>query len=146
MSAVDGVARLARRFGNQRIVAGMAAAALLLCAILPGGLPLWRLFRPAHYTLTASDLQGYALLQQVPGGASVIAQAAIVPHLSRRKDIYVLGRDNVEGEYVLAARALSPWPAASFDELEQQLRAFRTRGYVVLHEDNDWTLLRRGGP
>jgi uncharacterized membrane protein len=150
MSAADGIARLARRIGaspaapaRRRFLTGVAAASIVLSAILPGGLPLWRLFRPAHYAGAGSDQDGRSLIAMVPDDATVVAQAAIVPHLSQRPVIHMLDADAPDADYVLAAERLSPWPAASFDELRNLLEQRKLRGYTVVSERNGWTMLRR---
>ena len=139
MSAADGLARLRPSPARLRLFVTLI---VLLCAILPGRLPLWRLFRPAHYTLTSSDRDGYALLSMVPPEASVVAQAAIAPHLSRREQIHVLGDGAPDAEFIIASAWLSPWPAASYDELRILLEAYQRRGYTVFRERNGWLLLR----
>ena len=140
MIAADGLGRL--RLPQARL-RPLVALIVLLCAILPGGLPLWRLFRPAHYTLSSSDQDGYALLSMVPPEASVVAQAAIVPHLSRRDEIYILRQGAPDADYVVASAPLSPWPAASFDELRILVEQYQRAGYTVVLERNGWMLLRR---
>jgi hypothetical protein len=79
----------------------------------------------------------------VPDDAAVVAQAAIVPHLSQRPVIHMLEADAPEADYVLTSERLSPWPAASFDELRNLLEQRKLRGYTVLREGNGWTMLRR---
>ena len=73
--------------------------------------------------------------------ASVVAQAAVVPHLSQRRSIFVLDARAPDADYVIAASMLSPWPAANFDELQTLLEERRTRGYTVVFEGNGWTVL-----
>jgi uncharacterized membrane protein len=145
MSAADGLARIARRLEEDRarhLMRGAAAASVLLSAVLPGRQPLWRVFAPAHYASTDSVAAGRSLVRMIPEGASVVAQAAVVPHLSLRDRIYVLDGRAPDADYVLASDSLSPWPAADFQELRVLLEERRARGYVVMVERGGWTILR----
>ncbi len=94
MSASDGLARLARRITEPRarseLIAGFAGASVSLSAILPGHQPLWLLFSARHYRDRPTQQVAQRALAAIPAGASVVAQAAIAPHLSHRPQIYVL--------------------------------------------------------
>jgi len=145
MSAADGLARIARHLraaAAHRLVAWATAVCVLCAAILPGRQPLWRVFAPAHYRATGSTQVGRDLLTMIPAGASVVAQAAVVPHLSSRDRIYVLDDGAPEADYVLACASLSPWPAAAFDALRRLLEDRKAGGYEVMVEQQGWTLLR----
>ena len=149
MSATDGLARIARHLKEgtaNRFVGWTAAACVLLSAILPGRQPLWRIFAPSHYRASESSQLGRALLAMIPAGASVVAQAAVVPHLSSREHIYVLDDRAPDADYVLACASLSPWPAAAFEELRQLLEDRKTGDYEVVVERQGWTILRRRSP
>jgi uncharacterized membrane protein len=149
MSAADGLARIARHLTERaahRLVAWAAAVCVLFAAILPGRQPLWRVFAPEHYRASPSALVGRSLLSMIPAGASVVAQAAVVPHLSLRDRIYVLNDRAPDADYVLACESLSPWPAAAFDELRRLLEDRKTGGYEVMVERDGWTLLRHRSP
>jgi uncharacterized membrane protein len=149
MSASDGLARIAHHLKEgtaNRVVGWAAAACVLLSAILPGRQPLWRIFAPSHYRASESSQLGRALLAMIPAGASVVAQAAVVPHLSSREHIYVLDDHAPDADYVLACASLSPWPAAGFEELRQLLEDRKTGDYEVMVERQGWTILRRRSP
>jgi uncharacterized membrane protein len=145
ISAADGLARIARRLRGaaaHRLVAWATAACVLLAAILPGRQPLWRVFAPSHYRPAESTRLGRGLLTMIPEGASVVAQAAVVPHLSLRDRIYVLDDRAPDADYVVACASLSPWPAAAFDEVRHLLEERKAGGYEVIVERQGWTLLR----
>jgi uncharacterized membrane protein len=149
MSAADGLARIARRWqprAARPLVAGAAAVGVLCSAILPGRQPLWRVFAPGHYRASQSSQLGREFLAMIPAGASVVAQAAVVPHLSLRDRIYVLDDRAPDADYVLACASLSPWPAAAFDELRQLLEQRKADGYEVMVERQGWTILRHQSP
>jgi uncharacterized membrane protein len=155
MSAGDGLARLMRRLAargasRDRIAAvtnALATAVLILAAILPGRQPIWRVFAPSLYVERAAHRSSEEALARIHAGESVLAQSAVLPHLSQRQQIFVLGRPAPETDYVVANRDLNPWPARSFDDL-QRLLAVKTRsGYLVDFERQGWIVLkRRAGP
>ena len=145
MSAADGLARL-RPYLNSRAMTTIAAASVVLCAVLPGRLPLWRVFAPEHYAGVGRQATGRAALALIPETASVTAQAAIAPHLSGRRTIFMLDGEARETEYVIAADALSPWPAASVQELRSWVEDRQRRGYTTVFERDGWLVLRRNGP
>jgi uncharacterized membrane protein len=145
MSAADGLARITRRWTPRAAgsLAGWAAAVCVLCsAILPGRQPLWRVFAPGHYRAHPSSRVGRELLAMIPAGASVVAQAAVVPHLSLRDRINVLDDRAPDADYVLACASLSPWPASAFDELRRLLGQRKAAGYEVMVEREGWMILR----
>ncbi len=144
MSAGDGLARLRRM--HPRAVTAAAAAMVVLCALLPGRQPLWRVFAPGHYRGTPTMDTGRQVLAMVPPGASVVAQAAIVPHLSQRPVIHMLEPRAPESDYVIAHTDLSPWPNATREAMQQLVAERQRRGYVVIVARDGWTLLRRPPP
>jgi uncharacterized membrane protein len=153
MSAADGLSRLAHRLAqkrgdhqSRRFVRALAATSLLLSAFLPGRQPLWRVFGPDHYRDNSEIRMGNAVVRMVPTNASVVGQAAIVPHLSQRHTIWVLDGNPHDADYVIAAPNLSPWPASTPDELRVWLERQRARGYITVVEQDGWILLRRRSP
>lgn len=150
MSAADGLARLGHRLSaargaghGRRAVLGACGVIVVLCALLPGRQPLWQVVNPARYRTTPVQIAGREALAAVPPAASVVAQAAIVPHLSQRESIYILDTVVPRAEYIVTAERLSPWPAATFAELTAGLDAVAP-GYAVVFERDGWRVLRRG--
>src|SRR4030095_13971899 len=75
MAAADGLARIARRLRDahrdgiaRRVVAGVAAASVILSAFIPGRQPLWRVFAPSHYRASMTSLIGDRAVAMVPPG------------------------------------------------------------------------------
>lgn len=147
MSAGDGLARLARRLDTPRkrarLLNGFAAGCVILSAVLPGNQPHWDLFKPEHYQRTAAQQTGFRVVQLIPDGAAVVAQAAVVPHLSQRDRIYMLDAGAPEADYVITAAHLSPWPLSTCADVERLLDERRARGYKSVFQENGWTVLRR---
>ena len=126
MSAGDGLARLGR--ARPQFVTVAAAAIVVLCAFLPGRQPLWRVFAPGHYRTSQTVETGRQVLAMVPPDAAVVAQAAIVPHLSQRTTIYMLEPLAPDGDYVIAQADLSPWPNATRAEILRLVLERERRG------------------
>jgi uncharacterized membrane protein len=147
MAAGDALARLARRVNGTRarawLLTGFAAACVLLSAVLPGHQPHWRLFRLRHYQFTPAQRAGYDVIARIPRDAAVVAQAAVVPHLSQRERVYVLDEHAPDAEFVVLATSLSPWPMPAVADVERLAADRRARGYAVVVEQDGWTLLRR---
>jgi uncharacterized membrane protein len=144
MAAADGLARLVEgstAHTRATILRSVPVVMCLLCAVLPGRLPLWRVFAPSHYRATAADRVGYEALAVIPAEASVVAQDAVVPHLSRRKDIYGLQAASPDAEYVIVTEHRTPWPTASHAEIRHLLDERKRRGYRVAFERDGWTVL-----
>jgi len=146
MSAADGAMRLLRRFpsdvSRQRVQAVVCALALVACAVVPGRLPLWRLALPRTYQLSEAARVGHRLVAVIPPDASVVAQDAIVPHLSRRDAIFTLKDHAPEADLVVAAFDLSPWPNATPDEVKRLIAERQAAGYLVWRQDGSWIVLR----
>jgi hypothetical protein len=79
----------------------------------------------------------------IPAGASVVAQAAIVPHLSQRDRVYVLDVAAPRAEFVITSRDASPWPAPDQRTIEEWVRRHRDQGYVEIFARHGWTVLRK---
>jgi uncharacterized membrane protein len=146
MAAADGLARVATTLAiarRPRAMPALVGAMVVASAILPGNQPLWRVFRPRHYLATPVHAAGYEALAMIPAGASVVAQAAIVPHLSQRDRVYVLDVAAPRAEFVITSRDASPWPAPDQRTIEEWVRRHRDQGYVELFARHGWTVLRK---
>lgn len=127
----------------------IAAACLLLCTVLPGRQPMWKLFSPAFYQAPPFADTAARALSQIPADASVVAQSAIAPHLTRRPTIFMLRTDgpgaNADADIVVAAAAdLPAWPMGTADDVRAQLSMYVRRGYTTVFEEQGWVVLARG--
>lgn len=146
MSAADGLSRLARRgpLGDRlRAVTAIAVSCVVLSAFAPGHQPIFELLKPTHYAQTDMHRSGEKALLLVPASASVVAQSTVVPHLTHRERVYVLGPDAPDADYVVACASLAPWPFDDAAQIETALASRRQRGYHVVFSENGWTVLRR---
>ena len=147
MSAGDGLARLVNRLhetrSRARLTGALAGCCALLSALLPGNQPVWDLFSPKHYRTTQVHRTGYEVVKRIPEGASVVAQAAVVPHLSQRDRVYLLEARAPDADFLVHSSGLSPWPFSTHAELSAHFAERRRRGYALVLSANGWTVLRR---
>lgn len=147
MSAGDGLARMARRLeapaARARLLTGAAIASVLLSSLLPGRQPHWRLLSAGHYRSVPFEVAALRVLALVPPEASVVAQTALLPHMSQRRSIYMLEAGAPDADFVVASTHVDPWPAATLDEIAALTAERRRRGYVVVLEEDGWLVLRR---
>lgn len=146
MAAADGLARLRSAVGERwrsPLLRTAPALMLVLCAFLPGRLPLWRILAPSHYRAMTADRTGYEALALIPADRSVVAQHAVVPHVSQRTHVYGLDPGAPDAEYVIATEHRTPWPLHSVAALRGLLAARKARGYQAIFERDGWTVLRR---
>jgi uncharacterized membrane protein len=149
MAAADGLSRLLTRVHSprraHRALVATVATMIVLCAFLPGRLPMWRLFSPARYAATTPERTAAAAFAQIPAGASVLAPAAIAAHLSQRDRIYILEPAAPDTDFVVANAEVDPWPAPSRGALQELLEERRARGYQTIYDADGWTILRKPG-
>lgn len=150
MSAADGLARLSRRLhaagvsaASSSLVWRLSLAMAVVSAVVPGRQPLWRVFAPSHYRAAPAQAAGLAALMLIPPDTSVVAQAAIAPHLSERVHIFVLDEQAPDADYVITAASLSPWPISTFEELRKIVDERFGPGYDVIFDRSGWRVLRR---
>jgi len=150
MSATDGLASVLRRIRDvprrERIASGAVALMLLLCAILPGKLPVWRLLSPAYYRGAQDEAIARRALSLIPTTASVVAQDSLTPHLSQRQSIYTLRLGAPEAQFVLAGEALSPWPNESWLSVQSLLAERRAHDYRTLLDEGGFVVLAAPEP
>jgi len=126
------------------IVSGLLALMLVASATLPGHQPVLRLFSAKHYRDVPDRAAATEALAQIPPNASVVAQAAIVPHLTHRDRIYMLEDGAPEADFVIAASArMSPWPAPNQEGVDAWLEQRRQAGYREIFAKDGWVVLRR---
>jgi uncharacterized membrane protein len=147
MSAADGLGRFAALFHDaairRRIIVWSVSACALVSAFLPGHQPHWRAFSLRHYRDHPTQQTGNHALALIPRDASVLAQAALAPHLSQRQTLYILEPGAPDADYVIASGSLAPWPMTSREEIASILAARAQQGYSVIFDRDDWVVLRR---
>lgn len=146
MAAADGLARWRNRVTSERtrrrLTLGVAWVSVIVAMIAPGHQEQWRLTKPATYRFTQSET-GERAIALVPAGASVVAQTAILPHLSERDLAYSLTPDAPDADFVVAAVDIDPWPLAGRADIERLLDERRSHGYTTVFAQAGWVVLKR---
>jgi uncharacterized membrane protein len=144
MGSADGFHNLIRRLDIERSLAasgGLVAAIILLANIgLATKFPLLTIATDVSFSATETDRLNQRLLDQVPADASVTASAHLLPHLSQRSDLYLLGYPAPTTEYVIIGPDAFGWPDPAFahEWLEGHRPVYRT-----VYEQDDWAVWRR---
>jgi uncharacterized membrane protein len=148
MASVDSLARAARRIkklDSRYLVMPVSIIVLLLNLYLLPRFPLWNLTRAEYRQLSSSDLAGLKAVSLISPTASVMAQAAITPHLSHRRSIFMLNplASIPDADFIVASERLSPYPFPGFQDIEYYLDAQQARGYQKIFEEEGWVVLKR---
>lgn len=150
MASADGLARLIRLIGAERLrsALGIACGSIILLLnlhLLPRQ-PLWNLTDAGYWRLSQSDHTGRRAIGLIPPEASVAAQAPIVPHLSHRRHIFLLAYNLVtipDADYIIACERLGTFPYPGFKELKEYLDGQQSKGYRKIFEEDGWIILQR---
>jgi uncharacterized membrane protein len=147
MAAADGLGRISRRVGDPRVRNRLLGAAVLAClllaAVLPGHQRHWQLLSPKFHHAVSQEAGAEAALRFIPPGASVVALAAVLPHLSERRLAFLLQPGAPDADFVVSSGGLSAWPMADDAAVAALMADRRARGYQVVHERDGWTVLAR---
>ena len=121
-----------------------AAVLLLLLAVNLANSNFWRIIQPSRYKALADHGRVHALLKRIPEKASVAAQSALIPHLPRRKAIFMLP-DQDEADYILVHPGVNPWPYTR-EELATFVASLDGGNrYVLLARDGQVRLYKKAG-
>jgi uncharacterized membrane protein len=149
IAAADGLSRLARRgdapVTRRRVIIATATVMLVVSAIVPGRQPIFAVFTSRHYQAARFQDIGEQAVALIPPGASVVAQAAIVPHLSNRRNIFVLDAAAPDADYVIASRDVSAWPEPHHDAITALVEQRKANGYRAIFDRDGWVVLARPG-
>jgi uncharacterized membrane protein len=145
MGAADGFRNLVRWLGRERflVTAGAVVAGAMLAVnlALAHNYPLWKMVEPGFsFSQTPAEQSAHRALDVIPGDASVTASAQLLPHLSRRDDIYLFGYPSPQNEYVIFAPGALAWPDPVYEQqwLDQNRAAYR-----VVHDEGGWVVWKR---
>lgn len=110
-----------RRVAMAGLLLASAAGWLLYSPLWPGAR-----FDSGRYQVTAHHRQVESALRQIPPGATVAAQDALLPHLSHREEIYLFPWifGDFQTDYVVFDREMGTYPVP--------IEAYRTLFYDVL--------------
>jgi uncharacterized membrane protein len=108
--------------------------------------PLKNLAYPSYYRFTESDLAGTRAIKTIPPEASVLAQDAIVPHLSHRQIINSLNQEAilnpVKDQFIIACPNINTWPLQPSD-IEIFINESMKKGFRKVFDEKGWIVLER---
>jgi hypothetical protein len=125
------------------VPAGTAVAGVMLAVnlALAHNYPLWKLVEPGFgFSQTEAERTAQGALDVIPGDASVTATAPLLPHLSRRDDIYLFGYPSPQNDYVVFAPGSLGWPDPAY---ERQWLDRNRAAYRVLYDEGGWVVWKR---
>lgn len=156
--SICGLERLGLRW--TKMAPRIAPWALLLAALLMNyeyGLVFSKRF-PGFFELSQRERTAYSLFQLVPPDASVATISRLYPHLSSRREIYLLEHRRSQTEFILID-LYPPEPAvdsyeasyrghalSTFEVKNAALEILSSDDFGVLRYENGFLLLRRGLP
>ncbi len=151
MSAGDGLSRLTRSqtLPIQRwrgLPPTLVALSVILALVVPGHQPIFRLFSASHYRIAVGRGEAAEALALIPPEASVVAQASLLPHLSKRARIYVLDTGAPDADYVIASLNLNPWPSSDRGDIAGLIRQRLAQNYVTIFDKAGWVVLKGTNP
>lgn len=149
MAGVDSLHRITQRISNarQQLVMIAAILVLLLNLLLLPKFPLWNLASANYWRLNSSDKIGREAVALIPRTASVGANGRITPHLTHRREVYMLSPlvPIPDAEYLIASDKIDPFPFPNFTDVKYYLDYQQTCGYRKVFDEGGWMVLRRDG-
>jgi len=119
-----------------------ALVLLLLLAVNLANSSLWRIIPPSRYQALADHGRVHSLMKRIPDEASVAAQSALIPHLPKRKAIFMLP-DQDDADYILVHPGVNPWPYAR-EELTTLVASLDGGNrYVLLAREGEARLFKK---
>ena len=161
MGAADGFRNLTSRIGSmdeRRVaIAGAVVGAVIVAANLTivarerlagegydyqlTGIPLFAAIR-SDFSLsqTSTDVSKQRILDGIPDDATATVAAPLLPHLSQRREIYMLGHESPRTEFIAFSPDFLLFPDPSY--AQQWLDRNRIH-YRVVDFDGSWRLWKR---
>jgi uncharacterized membrane protein len=104
----------------------------------------WNLLVPAHYRNIREYPAVRKCLEMIPEQASLAAQSALIPHIPKRKSIFMLPATG-GAEYILLHLQLNPWPmqTAQLQALDARLQG--SAEYRCLFRSGNLHLFKKNG-
>jgi uncharacterized membrane protein len=118
------------------------ATVLLLLAVNLANSSFWRVIQPSRYQALSDHGRVHALLKRIPADASVAAQSALIPHIPKRKAIFMLPEED-DADYILVHPGVNPWPYTK-EELATYVASLDGGNrYVLLARDGEVRLYKK---
>ena len=137
IGAVFGAQRMLMTRSPKTLVAAVAAGTFLFF----GQSDIYRL-REAWPT--ADTRRIHQALSQVPSDAAVAAQAALAPHLTQRRELYIFPEVSW-ADWVIVDSSLDPWPIRP-DRFHRTVKRLKRESFEVVLEEGSTRIFRRFDP
>jgi uncharacterized membrane protein len=102
----------------------------------------WRIIQPSRYKALGDYPQVRQIIAQVPPQASVAALSAIIPHIPKRKNIFMLP-ETKEADYIIVHGGINLWPYTREQFLNFLARIEREKKYLCLYQKGEIRLFKR---
>lgn len=103
---------------------------------------VWRIIKPSRYKALGDYPQVRQIIAQVPPQASVAALSAIIPHIPKRKNIFMLPETG-EADYIIVHGGINLWPYTKEQFLNFLARIEREKKYLCLYQKGEIRLFKR---
>lgn len=108
--------------------------------------PLWKLNDPSYLVPKEGLENVLEILQQVPKEGSVLSQSPLVPRLSHRREIYLLGLHEKQTDYVVLATNLDSYPLSTGQLQERVNHYSQDQSYELLAQKGEVYLFKKKDP
>lgn len=136
LAFVDGLKRVEGRLPGKKTKSVTLAVLVLLPLILNLADTKWNLLKPSRYHALRDHGPVHELIDRIPPEASVAALSSLIPHIPKRKMIFMLPNTG-EAEFILVHPGINIWPMT-----REEFKAFLDK----LEKDGRYLLLDQKGP
>ena len=151
LAAVDGAARLQRRWGSRvpRLPRGWTPATVWAAAVFAAAVgyipssPFGQLLNPAYYTVNARMHAADQVTARVPSGVEVEAADNLGPRLSGRDTVLLLDGTPRWAPWVVTDTRGLDFPFCTPAQQAQQVSFLRAHGYRLVFSDDGYVVLHR---
>jgi uncharacterized membrane protein len=142
---IYGLKGIAGRLERKSAVSGkriFLAVVILITAVNLMNSNLWRWTSPARYRAVKDYRSVQRLISQIPPDASVAALSSLIPHIPRRKAIFMLPETG-GAEYILIHSGINLWPYTK-EEYDRVLKKIESeKNYYCLARLGDAKLFKK---
>jgi len=109
---------------------------ILLLAINLANSSFWRVIKPSRYKALGDYWSVKKIIDQVPPQASVAALSAIIPHIPKRKNIFMLPETD-EADYIIVHAGINLWPYTKEQFSNFLARIEKEKRYICVYQEGE---------
>lgn len=102
----------------------------------------WRIVKPSKYKALKDYKHVAKIIDQIPRKASVAALSSLIPHIPKRKNIYMLPETG-EAEFILVHSGINLWPYKEEEFLNFLNRIENEKRYSRIYQHGDIKLFKK---